>query len=131
MRVLDNGNVVECWGIVGCVASVQGADKSITRLHSCTQPHTSIRAGNVLEPGICNKWGPFDAIHVGAAADTLPRVLVEQLQPGGRMVIPVGPRNDYQVLQVVDKGTGDEEAVRVEHLFYVRYVPLTHPHEGT
>ncbi len=90
----------------------------------------SIHAGNVLAPGVCERWGPFDAIHVGAAADTLPRVLVEQLRPGGRMVIPVGPRNDYQVLQVVDKGEGDEEVVSIKHLFYVRYVPLTQPHEG-
>ncbi|EDO44156.1 predicted protein [Nematostella vectensis] len=33
--------------------------------------------------------GPFDAIHVGAAAPTLPEELLEQLKPGGRMIIPV------------------------------------------
>ena len=34
---------------------------------------------------------PYDAIHVGAAAASLPDALVEQLANGGRMVIPIGP----------------------------------------
>jgi hypothetical protein len=40
---------------------------------------------------------PFDAIHVGAAADELHALLVRALAPGGRMVIPIGPRYSSQV----------------------------------
>lgn len=84
-------------------------------------------AGNVLEEGSPERLGgPFDAIHVGAAAAQLPNALVHALKPGGRMVIPVGPQGSYQVLQVVDK---DEHGqAQVQDLMYVRYVPLTKPH---
>ncbi|GFQ00486.1 protein-l-isoaspartate o-methyltransferase 1 [Phtheirospermum japonicum] len=47
------------------------------------------------------EFGPYDAIHVGAAAPEIPTALIEQLKPGGRLVIPVG--NIFQDLQVVDK----------------------------
>lgn len=36
--------------------------------------------------------GPYDAIHVGAAAISVPESLVRQLKPEGRMLIPVGPQ---------------------------------------
>jgi protein-L-isoaspartate(D-aspartate) O-methyltransferase len=45
--------------------------------------------------------GPYDAIHVGAAARTVPPALVEQLASPGRMVIPVGTYS--QRLMQVDK----------------------------
>lgn len=45
--------------------------------------------------------GPYDAIHVGAAAPTIPPALVEQLASPGRMIIPVGTYS--QTLMQVDK----------------------------
>ncbi|KAI4329521.1 hypothetical protein MLD38_027902 [Melastoma candidum] len=64
---------------------------------------------------------PYDAIHVGAAAPEIPKPLLEQLKPGGRMVIPVG--NIFQDLKVVDKQLDGSISVRNESS--VRYVPLT------
>ena len=66
-------------------------------------------------------FAPYDAIHVGAAAPEIPQQLIEQLKPGGRMVIPVG--NIFQDLQVVDKNTDGSVSIRTETS--VRYVPLT------
>ena len=54
---------------------------------------------------------PFDAIHVGAAAETLPEELLRQLKVGGRMVIPVG-KYDQQLL-CVDKDHQGKVSSRV------------------
>ncbi|XP_010912938.2 protein-L-isoaspartate O-methyltransferase isoform X2 [Elaeis guineensis] len=64
---------------------------------------------------------PYDAIHVGAAAEKIPQPLLDQLKPGGRMVIPVG--SFFQDLQVVDKKLDGSISIRSETS--VRYVPLT------
>ena len=65
---------------------------------------------------------PFDAIHVGAAARTVPDALVNQLARGGRLVIPVGEPNAPQFLVQVDKRQDD--SLQVSRLFGVRYVEL-------
>ena len=69
----------------------------------------------------------FDAIHVGAAAASLPRALVDALKPGGRMVIPLGPEGGDQVLSVVDKDPGGGPGFTKRDLLGVRFVPLTEP----
>ncbi len=66
---------------------------------------------------------PYDAIIVTAAPDHLPPPLVAQLDPdGGRLVIPIGPVGDVQVLWLVTR-RGDE--VAMERVLEVRFVPLT------
>ncbi|EMD35392.1 hypothetical protein CERSUDRAFT_116167 [Gelatoporia subvermispora B] len=65
--------------------------------------------------------GPYHAIHVGAAAPTLPIPLIEQLTQPGRMFIPVGT-SSQEILQVDKDSTGN---VKQEALMDVMYVPLT------
>jgi protein-L-isoaspartate(D-aspartate) O-methyltransferase len=65
---------------------------------------------------------PFDIILVTAAPDDVPVALVAQLKPGGRLVIPVGPRHDVQDLRVLEKdATG---RVTSRSVIPVRFVPL-------
>jgi len=64
---------------------------------------------------------PYDAIHVGAAAPEVPQALIEQLKPGGRLVIPVG--TFIQELKVIDKK--DDGSITIRDELPVRYVPLT------
>ena len=66
---------------------------------------------------------PFDSIIVTCGAEEIPPPLVEQLKPGGTMVIPVGPFNQVQELTVVKK---DAEGQITTHLVMpVRFVPMT------
>lgn len=66
---------------------------------------------------------PYDGILVTAAAVEIPTPLIEQLKPGGRLVIPVGPPYDYQDLIVVEKSQTGE--VREKMVLGVAFVPLT------
>jgi protein-L-isoaspartate(D-aspartate) O-methyltransferase len=64
---------------------------------------------------------PFHAIIVAAAAPTLPKPLVDQLAPGGRLVIPMGV--GIQELMVIEKDP--RGGVRTETILPVRFVPMT------
>ncbi|WP_147653852.1 protein-L-isoaspartate(D-aspartate) O-methyltransferase [Vulcaniibacterium gelatinicum] len=66
---------------------------------------------------------PYDAIVVTAAAPSVPPPLLEQLKPGGRMVIPVGTSFFTQTLMLVEKRADGK--VRTTQLLPVRFVPLT------
>lgn len=67
---------------------------------------------------------PFAGIVVSAGAPRVPSPLLEQLAPGGRLVIPVG-RDDDMHLRLYRKDTAGE--LSVETLLAVRFVPLTGP----
>lgn len=71
---------------------------------------------------------PYDAIHVGAAAEELHSTLIDQLQAPGRLFIPVESENDDtlssgQYIWVVDKK--EDGSIHKEQIFQVSYVPLT------
>jgi protein-L-isoaspartate(D-aspartate) O-methyltransferase len=65
---------------------------------------------------------PFDGIVVTAAAPRVPQALVEQLKPGGRMVIPVGGAADIQYLKLLTKRA--DGGVEERKVLAVRFVPL-------
>jgi len=78
------------------------------------------------------KWGdgyqgwlehaPYDAIIVTAAPDQVPQALIEQLQPGGIMVVPVGTH--FQKLKIISRIQGYE--IREKNIIPVRFVPMVH-----
>jgi protein-L-isoaspartate(D-aspartate) O-methyltransferase len=65
-------------------------------------------------------YAPYDAIVVAAGSPAVPKPLIEQLAPGGRMVIPLGDR-EGQVLTLVER---DGDALRTTTATDVRFVPL-------
>jgi protein-L-isoaspartate(D-aspartate) O-methyltransferase len=67
---------------------------------------------------------PYDAITVAAAAPWIPQPLRDQLAPGGRLVIPVGGRDEQVLLRL----TRDAAGTRVERMNGVRFVPLLGAH---
>ena len=94
---------------------------------------------------------PFDAIHVGAAAETLPKRLANQLKVGGVLIVPIGPRDSgqhqvlYKIRRIRGRSIGDddddelryyssedsfnEEDYEIQSLLGVRYVPLVRGEE--
>lgn len=66
---------------------------------------------------------PFDGILVTAAAPRIPPPLIEQLKPGGRLVIPVGLPGHVQQLQVLEKRA--DGTVQSRDVLRVAFVPLT------
>jgi protein-L-isoaspartate(D-aspartate) O-methyltransferase len=65
---------------------------------------------------------PYDIILVTAAPETLPPALVEQLAPGGRLIIPIGPTANTQELLLIQKR--EDGAIVTESIAPVRFVPL-------
>jgi protein-L-isoaspartate(D-aspartate) O-methyltransferase len=66
---------------------------------------------------------PFDSIIVTAAARHIPPPLVQQLKPGGRMVIPVGEHFFVQYLMLTEKD--EQEKIQIRQILPVTFVPLT------
>ena len=69
---------------------------------------------------------PFDAILVTAGAEQVPAPLIEQLKPGGRLVIPLGGQHTAQALTVIEKNARGE--ITQHDILPVGFVPLTGEH---
>lgn len=66
---------------------------------------------------------PYDAIIVTAAPPEVPEELVNQLKPGGTMVIPIGKEHSTQQLISLKK---TESGMEITDLYPVRFVPIVH-----
>lgn len=69
------------------------------------------------------RHAPYDGIIVTAAPSYVPSPLKEQLKPGGRLVIPVGPPHTIQNLMLIEKN--DQGAFATREILTVAFVPLT------
>ena len=65
-------------------------------------------------------YAPFDGIIVAAGSYSVPPALLEQLADGGRLVIPVGPDREQQLLRITRRG----DRLEKENLGAVMFVPL-------
>ncbi len=92
-----------------------------TRLRDLGYTRATVRCGD----GYAG-WpeeAPFDGILVAAAPEHVPQPLVDQLRPGARLVLPVGPRGETQRMVILTRrpdGTVDRQETLA-----VRFVPLT------
>jgi protein-L-isoaspartate(D-aspartate) O-methyltransferase len=68
---------------------------------------------------------PYDVIHVGAAADTIPSSLATQLKPNGIIMLPVGQPHGPQSFQVLKKQ--QDGSLTLLSSLPVRFVPLVKP----
>jgi protein-L-isoaspartate(D-aspartate) O-methyltransferase len=108
--------------------------------HNIRKADADLLDTGVLKIQVGDGWkglpseAPFDAIHVGAAADGMPYDLVSQLKVGGVMIIPIGAQtqvqNLYKIERISSKGDPvgfDKTDYRITTLLGVRYVPLVRP----
>jgi protein-L-isoaspartate(D-aspartate) O-methyltransferase len=101
------------------------AQSAAKRLKDLGYKNVQVRAGDGYKgwPEVA----PFDAVVVTCGARHVPEPLLEQLKPGGKMVIPVGASSDRQTLLLITKtATG---AVQTREIAPVRFVPLRRPKE--
>ena len=100
------------------------ADLARSTLEEIGYDNIEVRVGDGY--GGWPEAAPFDGIIVTAAPEKVPQALIDQLEVGAKMVIPVG--NFFQDLLVVTK---TEDGVHTKHVAAVRFVPMvTDPEDG-
>jgi len=96
------------------------AREAAARLVELDVPNVTVRTGDGYQGW--PELAPFDRIIVAAGAKKAPQPLIDQLAPGGRLIIPIGTAEDMK-LQLVTRSLDGE--VKTEELLPVRFVPLT------
>ncbi len=96
------------------------ADIAKARFEKLAYNNISCRTGNGFDGW--PEHAPYDAIIVTAAATQIPGPLIEQLKPGGRMVVPVGRPYQHQELMLVEKNEDGE--LNIRDILGVAFVPF-------
>ena len=100
----------------------------IYQLNEIARQHFKDSIYNNIETCVANGYegwpehAPYNAIIVTAAASTIPQPLIEQLKPGGNLVIPVGAAGKHQQLVCVKKDLQGE--ILIDPILGVAFVPL-------
>ena len=96
------------------------ADSAAEVLRRLDYTNVTVRAGD----GYAGwpEHAPFDGIIVTAAAEELPPPLLQQLKPGGKLVIPLGEEHGFQELLLIEVDAAGEISKR--SILPVRFVPL-------
>lgn len=108
----------DVWSIERLAPLAEAAHERLSRLGF---GHVHLKLGDGTQG-----WpeaAPFRAIVVTAAGPNIPDALVEQIEPGGRLVAPVGPQEGPQQLLLLEKNDAGEVA-RIAPLLPVQFVPL-------
>ena len=95
------------------------AQRAATDLQRLGYTNVQVRAGDG-----CKGWpeaAPFDAIIVTCAPEKVPQPLIDQLKDGGRMIIPIGPMWDQELVLLRKHGNKLEQRA----VLPVRFVPMT------
>ena len=96
------------------------AQKANNTLDSLEYENVTIKAGDGYLGW--EEYAPFDAIIVTAALDHIPQALIEQLNDGGSLVMPVGEDGKTQALKLLEK---HNNKTTEKTLMLVRFVPFT------
>lgn len=100
------------------------SDQARERLSAMGRTNIAFRIGDGYHGW--SQHAPFDAIMVTAAAEKIPKPLVDQLKPGGSMAIPVGTSYSAQTLTLVQKDKAG--SITEKPILPVAFVPLTGRH---
>ena len=118
--IKDQGTVI---GIEHIPELYQKGENNIKKHHKNLLDEKKIILLNCDGRNGCKELGPYQLIHVGAAAEKIPKILVDQLAKGGRMFIPIGLDPNDQWIYVVDKDLNGN--VTAKKTISVCYVLLT------
>ena len=90
------------------------------RLHEAGYDNVQVRIGNGAQGWLDS--APFDKIIVTAAPELIPTTLIEQLRPGGRMVIPAGLEQQQQLMLIEKDPDGHLESTEILPVLFSRMI---------